>query len=350
MRILIAEDEDATALILTRVLERRGHVVVRAVDGQSAFELVRDAGAFDAIVTDWMMPRMDGIEFIRKARKELQDLPPIVVVTALASDQARNLVLEAGADDYLAKPVQPSELVQCLDSCVARHSQSPIELAGASDQLQAGNSVVGIPLVALVAGAGGPVALQRIFRTMDRAHESAFVVVQHGPNWMLETFAHKLQSQCSLKVNIAARGVLLEPGQVYIAPGDQHTVVAGNGRELGFVEAGHLNFLRPSGDILLRSLLPRATCSAAVVLTGMGCDGALGLSLLARAGAFAVVQDPLTAEVGSMPRIALSQTAAANVIELPDIATELDAWVGKVRAALHSAASANDVSIGGKHG
>ena len=185
MRILIAEDEDATALILTRVLERRGHVVVRAVDGQCAFELVRDGGAFDAIVTDWMMPRMDGVEFIRKARRELRDLPPIVVVTALASDQARSLVLEAGADDYLAKPVQPSELVQCLDSCIARHSESPRrELGGETGQL-GGSTVLGIPLIALVAGAGGPVALQRIFRTMNLAKDSAFVVVQHGPNWML---------------------------------------------------------------------------------------------------------------------------------------------------------------------
>ncbi len=100
MRVLIAEDDNTTALLLTRVLTKAGHEVIRAHDGRSALALVHSDVGLDAILTDWMMPNMDGIEFIQNLRRSTQQPPPIVVVTQVASDDARDLLLEAGADDY----------------------------------------------------------------------------------------------------------------------------------------------------------------------------------------------------------------------------------------------------------
>ena len=95
MRILIAEDDNTTAMLLTRVLKKAGHDVVRVADGVAALELAKKDRSFDAILTDWMMPKMNGIEFVQEARRTVPGLPPIVVITSVASDVARDQVLEA---------------------------------------------------------------------------------------------------------------------------------------------------------------------------------------------------------------------------------------------------------------
>jgi two-component system, chemotaxis family, protein-glutamate methylesterase/glutaminase len=349
MRILIAEDDDATAQILTRVLEKRGHVVVRVGDGESALQRLRERESFDAVITDWMMPRLDGIGFIRAARGEFPNLPPIVVVTAVASDDAREQVLEVGADDYLAKPVQPAELVQCLNSCVARYAQSaatlvsgPVDTSPAAanavevNSTPAAQSLSGVPLVVLVSGAGGPVALQKIFRKLTHGHQASFVVVQHGPHWMLQAFALKLQSVCSLRVGLAGPRSELSRGTIWVAPGGKHTVLSTDPSRLAASDLGEVNYVRPSGDVLIRSLLPRARSSTAVILTGLGCDGAAGARLLKLGGGNVLVQHPASAEVAAMPKAAAANCGESAVVQLADIPARLDTLIQSVKQQIDS--------------
>jgi two-component system, chemotaxis family, protein-glutamate methylesterase/glutaminase len=350
MRILVAEDDDATARILRRVLEKRGHTVVHAEDGLIAFEHLRTSGPFDAVITDWMMPRLDGIGFVRKARLEIEKLPPIIVVTAVASLDAREQVLDAGADDYLAKPVQPQELVRCLDACLARHRQIAADTALPGEEpVDEASSVVGIPLVALVAGAGGPVAIQRIFRKIQRGSDCAFVVIQHGPHWMVEAFAQKLQGQCSLAVSVAQAGEVLKRGSIFIAPGDTHLVVSREGDRLLLTDAPPQNFVRPSGDLAFQSIARRSRCSAVVILSGLGCDGARGALSFSRAGGRVIIQHPATAEVASMPSAALALLPAIAPTQLPEIPTQLDAWLATAEAALGDVPPVNDTSRVPRH-
>ncbi len=79
-----------------------------------------------------------------------------------------------------------------------------------------------VPLVMLAAGTGGPMALQRIFRQLKSGSHAALVVVQQGPNWMLEAFVHRLQTRTTLHVALARDGEALLPGQVRIAPAGSH--------------------------------------------------------------------------------------------------------------------------------
>lgn len=112
MRILVAEDDQVSALVFRRTLEDAGHTVVLARDGEEALRAAR-VQRFDAIVTDWLMPRKDGMEFVKELQKG-QEIPPVLVVTALGSAEARRFALEVGADDYLAKPCTPQSLLDRL--------------------------------------------------------------------------------------------------------------------------------------------------------------------------------------------------------------------------------------------
>lgn len=333
MRILVAEDDPTTALLLTRALSRVGHEVVRVEDGLSALDAVHNDNGFDAIITDWMMPKMDGVQFIQAARKLTRNLPPILVVTAVASNDARDLVLEAGADEYLAKPVHPQELVRSLDLAIARHQQTwagPLSAEVDSSRLVAGAELPA-PLVLMTAGTGGPMALQKVFRALKAGHLASFVIVQQGPTWMLEAFAQRLQSRTSMPVALIRDGAPIEPGQVGIAPGDLHCVVDENKLCYRLTDTAPTNFLKPSADILFRSASRFGSQVVAVILSGMGCDGAMGAELIRATGGRVLVQEPRLAEVASMPQTAVDHGRPDAVIPVEHMASTLDSWIACIR-------------------
>lgn len=110
MRVLVAEDDAVASRIASRVLEREGHEVTAVADGLSAWEAVL-TGGFDLLVSDWMMPGMDGIELVQRIRatggtRYLY----VILVTALSEVEDLLKGLAAGADDYVAKPYHPDEL------------------------------------------------------------------------------------------------------------------------------------------------------------------------------------------------------------------------------------------------
>ena len=111
MKILIAEDDATTALLLQRTLTKGGYDVTVARDGIDALAAIKHK-PFDALITDWMMPRMDGIELIRQVRTIVKSDMIIIVITALDSVKAKAHALEAGANDYLARPYQLSRRLQ----------------------------------------------------------------------------------------------------------------------------------------------------------------------------------------------------------------------------------------------
>lgn len=333
MRILVAEDDNTTALLLTRVLERAGHDVVRAGDGLSALELARSDRNFDVIVTDWIMPKLDGVAFIQAARREVAGLPPIVVVTSVASNEAREQALDAGADDYLAKPVQPDELIQCLESAVGRHRQTwkPVSVEVGLGRPNSCRRLPA-PLVLLTAGTGGPMALQKIFRSLECGGAACFVIVQQGPHWMLETFAHRLQSRTSLPVALAKDHEQIKAGQIRIAPGGLHCVVDDDKACLRLTDTAPVNFLKPSADVLFRSAARFGEQCVAVILSGMGCDGAMGAELMRASGGRILVQEPLFAEVASMPQTAVDHGKPETIVPVEQIAPTLDAWITQLNA------------------
>ena len=111
MRVLIAEDDVTSRLLLKRVLENWGYEVIATNDGAEAWEALRAAGAPRLAILDWMMPGMDGVDVCRRVRaRETLQPPYIILLTALGDKESVVTGLDAGADDYVGKPYDPNEL------------------------------------------------------------------------------------------------------------------------------------------------------------------------------------------------------------------------------------------------
>jgi len=117
LRILMAEDDRITQYTVQKMLEKMGHALTIAEDGQQALDLLRE-NDFDCILMDIQMPVMDGVEATRTIRSSVElgkdSSIPIIAITAYAMEGDREKFLEAGMDDYLAKPVRLEDLEKAL--------------------------------------------------------------------------------------------------------------------------------------------------------------------------------------------------------------------------------------------
>lgn len=318
MKILIVEDDPTSTLVLERSLRKAGYETVSAPDGMAAMDLLQTSTC-DAIVSDWMMPRMDGIELVRKIRETVQPPPVIIMVTALASPDARTHALAAGADDYLAKPFSVPEVLERLGNCLARHAQPEPKVVPAAPASVTHLPPPAFPVLAIAASTGGPEAVREVMRGLDDIQDSAAFLVLHGPAWMLETFAGRLQKETSLSVRLAEDQMSIEAGKLYIAPGEWHMVVE-ESMNIRLNKDAPENYMRPAADPLFRSVA-RVFHRAAVgvILTGMGRDGTLGASELSASGAPVIVQDPRTAIAPSMPQTAINAGVSTEVHALQHV-------------------------------
>jgi two-component system chemotaxis response regulator CheY len=136
LRILIAEDDTVSRTILRRAVEKFGHECLATEDGERAWEIYRENPGVDAIISDWMMPGMDGLELCRKVRGEARDGYTYFIFLTTLGDRGHLLMgLEAGADDYLSKPLDRDELQVRLNSAL-RVTELHRRLALQNDELE----------------------------------------------------------------------------------------------------------------------------------------------------------------------------------------------------------------------
>lgn len=334
MRILIAEDDPVGARLLERTLEKAGYEVAVASNGVEALAALQRE-RFDALVTDWMMPRMDGIELTIKTREKVRPAPVIIMVTAISSASAKAQALEAGADDYLAKPYDPAEVLRRLSDCLARARQAapaPAIVHPATAEASAEFSAV-----CLAASTGGPNAMIEIFRGLADPSPAVYLVVLHAPAWMTEALALRLSSLTPMPVKLAQQGYRLRPGEIILGVSGWHLTIEPRTRAIRLLDSEPENHARPAADLLFRSAsLAFGSRTLGVVLTGIGCDGAAGAQHIAAVGGQVLVQEPSTAVAGSMPQCVLDLGIADQVIPLAGMARciEESMRVKRVRASV----------------
>ena len=323
MKILIVEDDPTSTLILERSLRKAGYETLAASDGVEALEILREQPC-DAIVSDWMMPRMDGIELLRRIRSVVKPLPVFLIVTSFATLDARNHALQAGADDYLVKPFAVPEVLERLANCLARRQQpEPLPSSYRRTPVHPVFPPPSFTAVGITASTGGPEAVREVVRGIGTFKDSAILLVLHGPAWMLETFSARLQRETTMPVRLAEDGAAVEPGKIYLAPGDWHMVVA-PGPAIQLNKDAPENYMRPAADPLFRSMAAVFQANAiGVILTGMGRDGATGAAEIVAHGGTVFAQDPLTAVAASMPETAISAGVVTQTVALQDLASEI---------------------------
>lgn len=326
-KLLIAEDDPTSAYILEQNLLKEGYEVKVTSNGVDAFWEMQH-NRYDALLTDWMMPKMDGIELIRKVRALIKPSPIIMVITALSSKEAKSYAIESGADEYLSKPIYPKNVIDILHNCFSIKAQS-VKIA----EVKPYKPVSIAPFFGVLIGAssGGPLAIKTVFKNLVPTKLAAFYIVLHGPAWMLETFAETLEIETSWNVILATDNCKTEAGNVYIAPGDKHLSIEATNFSLKLDERPPENYVRPAVDPLFRSGARAFGPSCiGVILTGMGCDGSMGAVHISKAGGIVLAQDPSTAIVGSMPERTIATGIVREVVPLSIMGTKITSYLDQL--------------------
>lgn len=321
MKILIAEDDPTSSFLLERALTKQGYETVVAKDGQEAFDILQ-AQAFDAVLTDWMMPRMDGITLIRNIRENIHPVPLIMVVTALAMPEARSHALDSGADDYITKPYVPREVINALENCMSRRNQPMPDLGGVmvSEAAVISRPTVTppFPAVGMTFNTGGPVSVSKYFKGAGRACDAVFLMVFPAPLWAQELFAMRLQQETGMRVSMAEDGMNLQPRRIYIACKDRHMIVEPGSLKIRMDDGPPRNFCRPSADVLLESMAEAfGAYTVSVALSGMGKDGLTGFATLASAGGKVLAQEPAMADAPYLPQT-VSELGICKTVQPPE--------------------------------
>lgn len=282
----------------------------------------------DVMTLDIEMPRMDGIEFLRKLMPQYP--MPVVMISSL-SDKVFD-ALNAGAVDFVVKPSMTDR--KLLEEFISTELPIKIKIASTakisnmkrntipslSESVNGNNKDL---ILAIGASTGGTEAIATILKDFGPDIPGT-VIVQHMPAGFTEMYANRLNDQCRVMVKEAKNGDKVIPGQVLIAPGGdcQMRLVKVNGAyqveiKPGPKVSGHC----PSVDVLFESVAKAAKNRAVgIILTGMGGDGAKGLLEMRQAGARTIGQDESTCVVYGMPKVAFDIGAVEHQEKLADIA------------------------------
>jgi two-component system chemotaxis response regulator CheB len=178
-------------------------------------------------------------------------------------------------------------------------------------------------VVAIAASAGGLRALSEVLSRLPADFPAAIAVVQHLDRRHPSMMADILSRRTALAVKQAAEGDVLRPGKVVIAPPDRHLLVNRDGT-FSLTQTELVHFLRPSADLLFESVAASfRERSIAVVLTGTGSDGAMGVTAIKKMGGTVIAQDQATSEFFGMPSAAIQTGHVDRVLPLDAIAPAL---------------------------
>ena len=174
--------------------------------------------------------------------------------------------------------------------------------------------------VCIAASSGGPQTLKKVLGAMPVVDNSAFIVVQHASGWILNDMPRAWNKVSAMKIILGEQGMEAKPGSIYLAPGYRHMVVSGKNAAINLIDDPPENHVKPAADPLFRSV-PKTfgDKSIGVVITGMGCDGALGAGHIKAANGLVIAQDPETAIVYAMPQAAIHAVSCAVVAPLTEI-------------------------------
>jgi two-component system, chemotaxis family, protein-glutamate methylesterase/glutaminase len=343
LHVLVVDDSAMVRQVMHAILSTNRMVKVSvAADPLIAWgKMQKDPP--DVVITDLEMPRMDGVTFIRKIMSEMPT--PVVVCSGLAArgTELAFRALEEGAVEVITKPkvgvrdFLHESAVTLLDAVwSASHAQlrlRPRPAPAPTPRLTADailprkskprSAAATTGVIAVGASTGGTEAL-RVFLTALPLDCPPVVIVQHMPEVFTRAFADRLNQECGIEVAEARDGDRLQTGQALIAPGNRHMLVDRSGKELvvRIIDGPLVSRHRPSVDVLFRSVATSVGSKAVgIIMTGMGDDGAQGLSEMKEAGADTIAQDEATSIVFGMPKSAICRGAVDIVVPLEQIAS-----------------------------
>lgn len=346
IRILVVDDAVVARRVISEILSEEDglEVVGTAPNGKIAIAKM-DRLKPDLVTLDIDMPELDGMETLSRIRADFPGVD-VIMVSNLTQRGARVTVdaLFLGAADYVTKATRTrspesarqhmrDQLLPKIRALYLRRRPKP-KRADQTPSPSAGrppDRPASVELIAIGASTGGPNALAEVLGSLPKGLTAPVVIVQHMPKNFTSYLAKRLDSRCALNVREAEDGVKVEPGFVWIAPGDVHIKLKRQRDGIRIVtDNGDLvNSCRPSVDVLFDSVARSHGANAlAVVLTGMGQDGLNGSRLIAGAGGRIIAQDQGSSVVWGMPGHVAAGGLADTVLPCSDIGPEIVRRVG----------------------
>ena len=342
IRALVVDDSALARRMVSQALSSQPdmEVVALAETGMVALEKVARL-APDVVVLDLEMPGMDGFETLRRLKKSNPQLPVLIFSSRTKRGAGATVdALLAGADDYALKPGSTSDSGSWAASQVeltaklraialrAKHSaQSKVGNPAPNAERPSLTPRTSVTAVAIGTSIGGPEALAVILPRLRKSLPVPVFVVQHMPEGFTSALARRLSEKSQIRVVEAQNGQAVEPGCVFLAPGDFHLQVSNQHRRVALLlDKGPLeNGCRPSVDPLFRSAA-RVYGSGllAIVLTGMGSDGLAGCSKVDELGGQIWIQDQESAVVWGMAGAIARAGLARRTVALAALANTLE--------------------------
>jgi len=339
IRVLIVDDSSTIRSLLSATLAADPGLVVAgaAVNGRMAVEMVA-AGPPDVVLLDVEMPVLDGISALREIRRLAPRLP-VIMFSSLTERGARATVdaLLAGANDYTAKPagLDPAEVAAVIRTDLVAKIKALVPRGARLDRPTAATLAIRKPsagprgpVQAVVIGVstGGPTALAEVLPAIAAEAKVPVLIVQHMPAFFTAQLAERLAKICGRDVREAVDSSPITGGEILLAPGGRHLVVAGEAGapRVRLTDDAPEQSCRPAADVLFRSAARVwGPGVLGVVLTGMGRDGVAGARAIVEAGGAVIAQDEFSSVVWGMPGEVAKAGLADAVLPLAQIGAEV---------------------------
>jgi two-component system chemotaxis response regulator CheB len=333
VRVLVVDDSALMRKLIPQILRTNDsiEVVGTAMDGEFGLKKIEELKP-EVVTLDLEMPGMSGLDTLREIRS--RHGIPVIVVSAYSTEGAAQTLqaLSLGAFDFVAKPADVAvrmpkiaeELIAKIKAAALSRDIRPVaEPVKHSAKPFSATSVHPTRVVALGVSTGGPQALQYLLPQFPANFPAAILIVQHMPEGFTEKFAQRMDETCAIRVKEAQSGDVLRAGVALVCPGNRHLKIKRLFREEIAVlsDEPHVNGHRPSVDVLFRSVArecgPRGI---AILMTGMGDDGARAMGEVKAAGGLTVAQSEESCVVYGMPKAAIERGHAAWILNLDAIA------------------------------
>jgi two-component system chemotaxis response regulator CheB len=360
LRVLVVDDTIVFRTIVADVLSSIPDVEVvgMASNGKVALSRIEELKP-DLVTLDIEMPGMNGIQVLEEMRKKGASAGVLIVSSQSAEDGTHTIkALEAGAFDFITKPDEGSaeknklvlrdslvskvkafarkrEIRSILNGGAVWPSTSPVNKTekGVKKTVYQTSQRIKPEIVLIGVSTGGPAALNTVVPAIPGDLNAPLLIVQHMPPMFTQALAESLDKKSKIRVVEAANGMIPEAGIAYIAPGGkQMKLVKGIGGQkiIIITDDPPENNCKPSVDYLFRSVsINFPFSSVAVIMTGMGSDGTIGLQLLKRQGCYVFAQSEESCVVYGMPKAAVEAGAVDEIVNLDQIAIKITGAVRK---------------------
>lgn len=349
IKVLVVDDSAFMRKVISDILSSDNYIEVvgtarNGKDGIEKAQLLKP----HVITLDVEMPVLDGIAALEELLN-LNPVPKVIMLSSLTKNggEATLKALEAGAFDFVLKPTSSivhfniddikEDLIKKVKSAVTsnlssynEHSTAPIRIKTETKQSTQFQSDLKY-IIALGTSTGGPKALQEVIPYLPANIPAAVLIVQHMPPGFTKSLAVRLDGLSEINVKEAENGDILKPGWAYIAPGDYHIAVNKVSREyvISLNQEMPMTGHRPSVNYMMNSV---ADCGhknlIAVMMTGMGSDGSIGIAKIKTIGGKTIAQNEETCVVYGMPKSAVATGAIDKIVPLRDIAKEIIKFTG----------------------